>query len=200
MYNIQMNKTLRNCLIQLSIYKLRALRLVYFCKDYVLYRFIHQTHIMKSSLTKGKWYDFGDKLLFCAFDELVIYVEQFGGSVASNILTRDIVGKNFNFFRKAGKIPQTNPPGFGIYQLRWLSDIGKSRPSLLIKKQPPIPYPLSQAQVAQEILILYHWWKYVRPNRQEIDPSVDLDIVIKYELEDREMLHRLVDQRSNLWA
>jgi hypothetical protein len=49
--------------------------LLHSIRCYLRNRYITQTHVLKSDLKKGEWYDLDTRILHCLFNELVEFVE-----------------------------------------------------------------------------------------------------------------------------
>ena len=62
----------------------------------------------------------------------------------------------------------------------------------------------SQAEFSRELLLIYAWWKHIRPQRidpwTQKDTTKAFDIEESYDKEDEEMLCRLMKIRKGLWS
>ena len=130
-------------------------------------RFITKTHALTSTLERGKWHEFDERLLYCMFDELVNFVEI---ELAWNhIVWDDEARKKFNtpwyaygWFRwRTWRSPEA-----GLDHLEWASNLKKDD-NYLDKDDPEFGKPTRQALDAIEIRELYNWWKNVRPSRPD---------------------------------
>lgn len=185
-------------------------------KYYIYNRWVSKTHVLSSKLKKGSFYEFETRLLECMFNSLVDFIEI---EEAWMVYCQD--GKkykvSFNPFRR------WRCPEAGIDALNWAANLGENGP----------PH---QIHTAKELLILYHWWKEVRPNRPDpydisgsnelykkrklqgkdfLDFDSDTDeeakerleaankatqIQNQYDLEDEEMMIRLIKIRQGMWT
>lgn len=136
-------------------------------RRYISNRFVVKTHALTSStLKRGQWHELDTRLLYSAFDELINFVET------------DLAHKNYicssaedrkkfyipwhrKFFRLFWRCPEA-----GLDYLNWASQL-KNDDEWLDKNDPEFGKPTQQALAAQEILMLYNWWKNERPNRPD---------------------------------
>jgi hypothetical protein len=138
----------------------------YYCNN----RFVTKTHSLTSStLRKGAWAEFGTRVLHCNFDELVNFVEV--ESAWSHIAWGEPAERAkyktpwyaYGWFR----LRTWRCKAAGLDHLYWASslvfdnDMGVSKGDALYGK------PTQQAETAKETLALYHWWKNVRPKRED---------------------------------
>lgn len=142
---------------------------IYNIKYWFNNRFITKTHTLTSNLKRGQWYDFETRMLHGMFDELVNFVEieRAWNHVAWDKKARKKYSTpwyatgwwRFRVWRSAEA---------GIAYLNWASklvfdeDYGTKPGDELYGK------PTPQAETAIETLVLYYWWKDVRPAR--VDP------------------------------
>lgn len=141
---------------------------LYDVKYYLLNRFVTKTHALTStSLERGVWHEMDDRILFCLFDELVDYIEV--EEAWSNIAWDKEARAKFNppwyaigWLRTRG----WRSPEAGLDKLRWASQLTDAdwRPD----EEKHLAEPTGQALAAQELLVLYDWWKNVRPNRPDV--------------------------------
>lgn len=206
------------------------LDVIYEIKYYINNRFITKTHMLESSLEKGKFHEYDQRILHCLFDELVNYVEI--DLAWKNIVFDSEERKKFKapwystgFFR----IPWRNAES-GLSYLKWASEL-KYAENIIHDDKENLLYGIdtSQAVSAKEILALYNWWKFERVNREDPDVvsgfnklyeehekkgisisdwsdelrnAMDASDRIQqlYHNEDEDMLIRLIRQRRNMWT
>ena len=138
---------------------------IYSVKYYIVNRWIDQTHAMVSTLEKGKWHEFSDRLLYSMFDELVnfVEVEQAWHHVVWSSECREKYKAPWyavGWFRtRTWRCPEA-----GLDYLRWEQSLVWTE-NELGEGHPDINKRTHQAEKADEVLALYTWWKEVRPNR-----------------------------------
>jgi hypothetical protein len=179
-------------LLKLQNFFYYPLDLIYSIRCYIRNRFITQTHVLKTDLKKGEWYDLDTRILHSLFNELVEFVE-----IELAHLSKWNKNKKYKF--KKGRCVEAAYDYF-----EWAVDLkfdeeygGELTP---------------QAENALKIQELYEWWKNERPNR--VDP---FDVFTKkthgkkyyhkihniekeYEKEDTQKLIKLIKIRSHLWT
>ena len=194
---------------------------------YINNRWITKSHSLTSNLKKGKWHEFDERLLHCAFDELVNFVEI--ELAWMNVVFSKEERKKYKvpWYRTIFRIRLWRCPEAGIAYLKWASEL-KNDENCVDKNNPNYGRFTYQALAAQETLRLYKWWKEERPkrpdpseasgwsahceeNREGIDHSLKdertreiLDLCHKIEKEqedeDTGMLIRLIEVRKSLWT
>lgn len=157
-----------------------AQKFVYFIPDklygikyYIDNRFVTKTHNLTASsknIPRGKWRDFGDRILPCLFDELANYVEV---EVAYSQLRWDLEGVN----RKKYNVPfwvtpwiarrKWRCPQAGIDHLMWEMNLKMDESYGVTPDNKDYNKPPQQAIRAKEIYELYTWWTKVRPMRPD---------------------------------
>lgn len=161
-------------------------------RRYIRHRFITKTHQLNSKLKKGEYHELSDRFLYCCFDELVNFIK--------------VEKAWMNYICNKGVKDKKGELG-GLDYLKWeASLVYEEEYSELYKKGEPT----HQAITAKEIIELYYWWKYIRPNRidpydmydeDEEDWCIKVDeMENKYYMEDEEMLIRLIKVRNGLWT
>lgn len=196
---------------------------------YVNNRWVTKSHTLTSNLKKGSWYDFDTRLLHSLFDELINVVEiEFAWK---NALSSKEEQKKYKtpLYRALFRINNWRCPEAGIDYLNWASQLIFDE-TMVTTDNPDFGKPTSQAHAAQEILVLYRWWKEDRPKRpspsdasgltayNEKNPnnkdifSMKKDnfprsimdnyhkIEEQYDTEDTAMLIRLIKIRHHLWT
>lgn len=157
-------------------------------RGYVRCRWFLKTHCLSSTMDKGDFYDFDVRLISCAFDSFVYFIE-------TEWLTQpdDLSG------------PEESPdePEKSLEQLqKEFYDRLKSAPlpPLRPRQYPDLALKKLQKRAVlseddHEVLILYQWWKdrLERDKRGEVFWLYDDD-------EGTEMLIRLVKIRHFLWV
>lgn len=128
---------------------------IYNVKCYLKNRFITRTHLLYSTLPKGKWHEFDERLLYCAFDQFVDFIE----IEKAHMLTWCSEEKYKSF--KKDKFTGRCPEG-GIAYLEWESGLINE-----FQNSPDYGKPSKQALSAQWQLKAYNWWKFERPNRPD---------------------------------
>ena len=138
---------------------------VYSVKYYIVNRWIDKTHAMESTLERGKWHEFEERLLYCMFDELVNFVEI--EQAWHHIMWSDEDQKKYRapwyavgwFRTRTWRSPEA-----GLAHLKWEQSLAWTEDEVgpdsdMLGKR------THQAERADEIMALYTWWKEVRPNR-----------------------------------
>lgn len=167
---------------------------------YIKHRWITKTHLLKSTLQPGVWYDLDERLLYAVFDELVIFVET--ELAWSSFSSADNGQKKYNIPWWRIKTGLWRSSEAGLDYLHWASEL-KLNEERVDKSSPDFGKPTQQAFCAQEILVLYQWWKNERPNRPDPYEQKSVDaykLEQKYDNEDTEMLIRLIKIRQGLWT
>lgn len=175
-------------------------------KYYLLNRFVTKTHALTSNLPRGQWAELDTRLLHCAFDELVNFVEV--DKAWMNIVFSDAdVRKKYNagFFASGWwRLRTWRCPEAGLDHLRWETKLVCDEDAGYSTSHPDFGKPTQQAITAQELLALYFWWKVERPNRPDpIDGQnyqAIMDAERKQDEEDTAMLVSLVKLRQSLWT
>lgn len=177
-------------------------------------RFVSKTHCLKTDLKPGRFYDLDTRILHGLFNELKEFVEvDLGGYYA-------ILGEG-DFKTRNGRCPEA-----GIAHLEWAMSLKMDEAHGVSKKSKKYGKPTRQAEVAKETIELYRWWesRESRPDPKEVSGWTksceasgykmldDSDkegikafkkmeaIERKYDQEDDEMLHRLIEVRRGLWC
>lgn len=132
---------------------------LYGIKYYLINRYVSRTHAMTSNLSRGQWHEFEERMLHSLFDELVNFVE---------IEQAHLYMIHDSEEREKYKVPWHargwwrmrvwRCPEAGLDHLRWAASLTNDDNIT----------PSHQAIAAQEQLVLYHWWKVIRPQR--LDP------------------------------
>ena len=181
-------------------------------KIYIQNRWIDQTHVLKTGLKPGEYYEFDYKVLYGLFNELSDYVE-----IELAATSRYDKSKKFKFVNGRSREAGMNHLDWAA-SLVYNEEYGTSKDSKYYGKITP------QAISAQKVRELYLWWKDIRPNRP--DPSITykyenfkekffasglskeykqtLSNIIKiekqYEKEDTNKLIELIKIRKEIWT
>ncbi len=160
--NLQQRKPVRYWLSEKGLKILQ--NIVYFPQDlyhtvdvYIRNRWINQTHILRTGLKPGQYYEFDYKVLHGLFYELTDYVE------------KELAWMQTWHNKKKYTFTKGRCVEAGLDYLEWASSLTYDK-RFLKKKDKRIGKLTRQAISAQKIRELYEWWKIVRPNRP--DPYV----------------------------
>jgi hypothetical protein len=164
-------------------------------RSYISNRFVVKTHALTSHLKRGKWHEFDTRLLHSIFDELINFVETEFAHQFYIWTTEDQTKYHISWYRKFFRIGFWRCPEAGIDYLHWASQL-KHDDVWVDKNIPEYDKPTPQALAAQEILILYQWWKSDRPNRP--DPGVASGWSAYCEEKDKEAKARGEDPLSSI--
>lgn len=136
-------------------------------RHYIQNRWIHPTHQLSSKLKKGQWHELETRMLYCLFDELVDFVEV--EQARMSIRFSDDEYKKYDTFlnRALDFIGFWRCPEAGLDYLTWASNLKKDEEWGVDKESSAFGQPTPQALVAQEIIVLYKWWKEQRPKRPD---------------------------------
>lgn len=181
--------------------------ILYQWKYYFRNRFVIRSNALTASpihVKPGEWCDLSERLLYCAFNELVdfIEVEKAWMMVAWN-----------KELKEKYKIPATHRSKWfrwsmwrckeaGLDYLKWEMGLVDD-----YKDSPTFGQPTAQAEAAKAQLELYEWWTTIRPAR--IDPydlpnddgyRKTFELEKQYDDEDTAMLIKLVQIRKSLWT
>lgn len=137
---------------------------------YLRNRFVNKTHYLHTDLKPGKWHEFESRLLHGMFTEFVDFVEieQAYHSISWNSEEE----------QKKYKLPWWRNTSWFRWK-RWRSaEAAMNHQKWSMTLDDPAGDPnvmcAPQAESAREIVILYTWWKEVRPNRKEEWDAVGL--------------------------
>lgn len=141
-------------------------------KYYFNNRFVTRTHTLTAhSLPKGQWAEFGSRVLHCNFDALVDFVEI--ESAWSYIAWSDAeVRAKYQLPWYANRWFKLQPwrcAAAGLDQLYWAAALVHDSNIGFAANHVKFGTPTGQAETAKETLVLYHWWKNVRPARPDPD-------------------------------
>ncbi len=142
---------------------------LYNVKYYINNRWVTKTHALTSSLKKGQWHEYEERVLHCLFDELVNFVEieQAWSHIAwAGKEERKKYSTPFwasGWFRwRTWRCPQA-----GVDHLKWASSLVFNENWGTEPDSDNYGEPTHQAIAAREILALYQWWTVYRPMRPD---------------------------------
>jgi hypothetical protein len=141
---------------------------LYSIKYWLINRFITKTHALTSNLKRGSWYEMDDRIINCLFDELVNFVEV--EKAWKNIVFSEREVKKYNapwYATGWFRFRNWRSPEAGADYLDWESTLIMDESWGYHKDNPDYGKKSSQAETAETISKLYHWWKFERPNRKE---------------------------------
>lgn len=172
----------------------------YGVRCYIRNRYITQTHVLKTGLKKGEWYDLDTRILYSLFNELVEFVE-----IELAHLSKSDRNKKYKF--KNGRCIEAAYDYF-----KWANDLRYDEDHGVYPTDELYGELTDQAIKSQKIKELYEWWITERPNRD--DPLITItketygkqyykliDSIEKdYEKEDTAKLVELIKIRDSLWT
>lgn len=126
-------------------------------KYWIRNRVFEKYHIIHTYLKPG-YHDFDERCLHGMFNMLVDYVEK-DLAWKSSIFDDELRKKRPWYSKGWLRFKNNRDPQVGLNHLKWESTLDGTISMTGAELQ---------ASRAREILDLYHWWKYVRPNR--LDP------------------------------
>ena len=143
---------------------------LYDIKYYINNRWVTRTHCLSASpkdIKPGSWRDVGDRFLPCLFNELVDFVEV--ELAWWNIAWDDEARKQFQapwYARGWFRWRTWRSAECGLANLEWQRKLVFDE-DWMDKNDPRFGKPTPQAEKAQEIIDLYHWWTVNRPARPD---------------------------------
>lgn len=173
--------------------------LIYTIKVYVRNRFIDQTHVLKTGLKPGEYYDLDYRILHGLFNELVDFVE-----IECAHLSKYDSKKKYKFIH--GRCVEA-----GMDYLKWACNLKYSTKDGFPRGDKLIGQHTPQALSAQKIKELYLWWKtrdkrkdpheYFTKEKDGKNYFLKIDKMEKdYDKEDDKMLIKLIKIRKHLWT
>jgi hypothetical protein len=142
---------------------------LYSVKYWLANRYVTKTHALTSTLKRGEWHELDDRILYCLFDELIEFVEV--EKAWKNIICDKEAAKRYKApWHSSGwfRTRKWRSPQAGLDYLDWETTLIMDDSWGVDENDPRYGQPSDQAARAQEVSELYHWWKFIRPNR--LDP------------------------------
>ena len=129
-------------------------------------RWISKTHALTSRLKLGQWHEFETRMLHSAFDSLIDFVEI--EQAWFHLFWSDEANKKYRkpWYRAIFCIHRRRSPEAGLEYLKWAASLRHDE-DWVNKSDPDFGKPTHQALAAIETMVLYHWWKEIRPKRPE---------------------------------
>ena len=155
-------------LTRLQDFMMWPLDKLYLIKYWLVNRFITKTHALTSNLKRGSWYEFDERMLYCLFTELVNYVEC--ELSWKNIICDKEAARKYNApWNATGwfRLRTWRNASAGLSYLDWESTLIMDESWGLEKDNPKYGKKSPQAETAETISKLYHWWKFERPSRKD---------------------------------
>ncbi|CAB4126018.1 hypothetical protein UFOVP181_220 [uncultured Caudovirales phage] len=143
---------------------------LYDIKCHINNRWVDRTNALVAhprDIKPGTWHDVGNRFLPCLFNALVDFVEI--ELAWWHIVWNDEMKKKFHapwYARGWFKFSFWRSPECGLANLEWQRNLVFDE-DWLSKDDPKFGKPTPQAEKAQEILDLYHWWTVTRPARPD---------------------------------
>ncbi len=168
---------------------------------YIHHRWIVKSHALTSNLERGTYHEFDDRLLYATFDAFSDFVETEYALEFFISEAEDRKKYKKPWYRKFFRLGIWRCPDAAIDYLNWASKLTNNE-EWVDKNDPSCGKPTSQALAAQEILVLYRWWKIDRPKRPDphAESGSQKNCDEKYDDEDTQMLIRLIKIRHGLWT
>jgi hypothetical protein len=137
---------------------------------YIDNRFLTKTHVLSSSLSKGQWHEFEERVLHSMFDTFVDFIEI--ETAWSHCMWNDDAQKKYNMPWWRGQwytrwFRRWRCAEAGVAHLEWEMTL-KYNEDWIKKTDPLYGKPTPQAEAAKEKWALYYWWTSVRPHRADV--------------------------------
>lgn len=138
-------------------------------RNYLNCRYIWKSHGLISTLPRGECYDLDTRLLYAIFDELVNFVEVEVAWMHVACLEQEERKKyHIPWHRSFLRLRIWQNPEAGLAHLNWAAGLVYDE-TMVKESDPNFGKPTPQALAAQEIQLLYRWWKHERPHRPDPD-------------------------------
>jgi len=184
--------------------------LLHSLRCYLRNRYVTQTHVLKSDLKKGEWYDLDTRILHCLFNELVEFVEMELAHLSKWDQNKKYKFKNGRCVEAAYDYFKWVEKNFDEARIKASTEPKTS--SFYSRRMDSYEMALNDLNRSEKIRKLYEWWTKERPNRD--DPLMTItreshgkeyyklidDIEQEYTREDTEKLVELIKLRENLWT
>lgn len=136
-------------------------------RAYVNNRWVSRTHALTShSLKRGQYHEFDTRMLHSMFDELINFVEIDLAWIHVVFDKEERKKYKTPWWRKFRLYRRWCNPEAGMAYLTWASSLTFDD-NWFSKTDEQYGKPTPQAIAAQETMVLYQWWKHVRPNRPD---------------------------------
>lgn len=138
---------------------------------YLNNRFTSKTHALTSTLKRGQWHEFGERLLHCSFDSFVDFIEI--ETAWSHLCWADKEERmKYNMPWWRGQwytrwFMEWRCPEAAVAHLEWEMTLHMDDEYIPID-HPDYGKPTHQAHAAKEKWALYYWWKHVRQHRADV--------------------------------
>jgi hypothetical protein len=137
---------------------------------YLNNRFTTKTHALTSTLKRGQWHEFNERLLHCTFDSFVDFIE-IDTAWSHCIWASEEVRAEYNMPWWRGQwwtrwLNEWRSPEAAIAHLEW--EMTLKNTEWVEPTDPDYGKPTHQAIAAKEKWALYYWWKHVRPHRADV--------------------------------
>ncbi len=134
-------------------------------RHYLENRWISKTHALTSNLNRGKYYEFDTRLLHALFDEIVNFVEI---EQAQHAVAQEEEPSKYQAlgYPKTRYLRKWRCPEAGLAYLEWAAQL-KYDQDFTNREDPKFGQPTSQALAAKQTIMLYKWWKEIRPKRPD---------------------------------
>lgn len=141
---------------------------LYAIKYWLVNRFSTKTHALTSNLKRGQWHEFEERMLHCLFDELVNFVE-IEQAWHHVVCDKDAYKKYATPWYATGwfRLRTWRSPEAGVDYLNWASKLRMDEGWGVDPDDEKFGTPTHQAETAIETLVLYYWWKDIRPQRPD---------------------------------
>lgn len=135
-------------------------------RHYIDNRWISKTHALTSNLKKGQWHEFETRLLYSTFESLVDFVEI--ELALFHMACSDEAYKKYKapWYRTILRFSAYRNPESGMEYLNWAASLRHDK-DWIDPNNSDFGKLTNQALAAQETIVLYRWWKKVRPARQD---------------------------------
>ena len=131
---------------------------------YLRNRFWRQTHVLPTGLPVGEYHDLDERILHSIMQGIVDYVEKevaWKSRWLNTESSKTAVWKN-------GRCPE-----LGLASLKWEMGLFYDESWGMEPTDPKFGTLTDQAQRAIDVMKLYIWWKFDRPNRPDVHDASD---------------------------
>ena len=153
---------------------------------YIKNRWKDKTHALTSSLKRGQYHELDERMLYALFDEFVLMIED-----EMYFNNTDYWDKKRRRFIKKNKQARLEA---GLAYLDWASRLTYGDDEGIEKEDPKYGTLTSHAVSSKEMLALYFWWKFERPNRP--DPMAVTGLSELYDRYPGSLLPKIPDEEK----